>query len=288
VGSLNLMNFCGGTIMSGRDEVNVQQEKIFVKAFDVASAYDLHAARKVLEEDLHGKVLEKTPLLVQFDPRRIVAIFDYGSIVFFDFEPRDRTSLVDRLMPFALRPNKTVSEDDFTLYVGPNPKDPEGTDELFVKELTRDIALLVGAVLSRSVSVEYYEKLVEGALAQLEGPIASLQSRGTIPHRQRELTRRVGFALAVEHELAYALSAFDDPDIVWDGGKRIEELYRRLKRQFDLEDRIRIIERKVSIISRSSTFIIARLEGQRSMILEWIIILLIAAEIVIVMFEKIR
>lgn len=274
--------------MSARDEAEAQQEKIFVKALDVASAYDLHAARKLLEEELKGKVLESTPLLIQFDPRRMVAVFDYGSIVFFNIDPRERTMLVDRLMPFAQRPNKTVSEDDFSLYLAAQPRDPEGTDELFVKELTRDIALLVGAVLSRSVSVEYYEKLVEDALAQLEVPIASLQSRGTIPQRERELTKKVGFALAVEHELAYTLSAFDEPAIVWDGGKRIEELYRRLKRQFDLEDRIRIIEQKVSLISRSSMFIIARLEGQRSMILEWIIILLIFVEILIVIFEKTR
>jgi uncharacterized Rmd1/YagE family protein len=273
--------------MSARDELEAKQDEIFVKALDVASAYDLHSVRKVLEDDLKGTVLEHTPLLVQLAPRKIVAVFDYGSIVFFNIEPGERGSLVERLMPFTQRPNKTVSEDDFTLHVGMLPKDPEGTDELTVKELTRDIALLVGAVLSRSVSVEYYEKLVEDALAQLEGPIASLQTMGTIPHRQRELTKKVGFALAVEHELAYTLSAFDDPAIVWDGGKRIEELYRGLKRQFDLEDRINIIEQKVSLISRSSMFIIARLEGQRSMILEWIIILLIAVEILIVIFERV-
>src|ERR1041384_6050667 len=136
------------------------------------------------KRNLKGKALDPPPLLVQLDSRRTVALFDYGAIVFFNFDSPERATLVERLMPFAQRPNKTVSEDDFTLYVGTNPKDPEGMDELNVKELTRDIALLVGAVLSRSVSVEYYEKLVEDALAQLEGPIWSLQSRGTIRHRE--------------------------------------------------------------------------------------------------------
>src|SRR5258706_15752573 len=116
----------------------------------------------------------------------MVGVFDFRSIVFFKGESPERASLVEGLMPFTQRPNKTVSEDDFILYLGSQSKDPEGTDELTIRELTRDIALLVGAVLSRSVSVEYYEKLVEDALAQLEGPIASLQSTGTIPYRQRE------------------------------------------------------------------------------------------------------
>jgi len=74
---------------------------------------------------------------------------------------------------------------------------------------------------------------------------------------------------------------------VWDGGKRIEELYTNLKRQFDLDDRIKIIQQKVSIISRSTTFIISRLEARRSQFLEWIIILLILLEIVLFAMGKI-
>ncbi len=262
------------------------QETIIVKAFDVASAYDLASARKVLEKELGAKVLENSPLLMHLDGRRMVAVFDYGSVVFFDLEQPDRRRIIDRLAEFATRPNRVVSEDDFTLHLSSRVKEPEGTDVLYVKELNRDIALVVGTVLSRSVSVEFYEKLVGDALARLERPIASLQATGKIPRSERGLTKNVGFALAVEHELAYTLSAFDDPEIVWDGGKRVEELYRNLKREFDLEDRIKVIQQKVSIISRSSTFIISRIEGQRSQILEWIIILLILLEILLVVMGK--
>ena len=272
--------------MPEQTDVKTEPEKVFVKAFDVASTYDLPSARKVLEQEFGGKMLETSPLLVQLDPRKMIAVFDYGSIVFFGVEHEERGRIIDRLNSFASRVNTTISEDDFTLYLSSQAKNPEGTDVLFVKDVNRDIALVVGAVLSRSVSVEYYEKLVGDALAQLERPIASLQATGKIPRSGRSLTRNVGFALAVEHELAYTLSAFDDPDIVWDGGKRIEELYRNLKREFDLEDRINIIQQKVSIISRSSTFVISRIEGQRSQILEWIIILLIVLEILIVIFGK--
>jgi uncharacterized Rmd1/YagE family protein len=261
-------------------------EKILVKAFDVASAFDLPAARKVLEGELHGKLLEDNPLLVQFGPTKMVGVFDYGAVVFFDVERDEGRQLIERLKSFAHRENKTYSEDDFVLNIASRSKKPEGTDELVIREFNRDIALVVGAVLSRSVSVEFYEKLVGDALAQLEEPIASLQNTGSIPHSQRGLTKKVGFALAVEQELAYTLSVFDDPDIVWAGGKPVEELYKSLKREFDLEDRIRIIQQKVSIISRSSTFVISRIEGRRSQFLEWIIILLILLEILLVLFGR--
>ncbi len=272
--------------MADQDIKPPEAERIFVKAFDVASAFDLPAARKLLEEEFQVKVLHNNPLLVQFNAARMIGVFDYGSVVFFDGEFADRREFIDKLKKFAHRENKAYSEDDFVLNLASRARKPDGTDELVVREFNRDIALVVGTVLSRSVSVEYYEKLVADALAQLEQPISFLQSTGKIPHTQRELTKRAGFALAVEQELAYTLSVFDDPDIIWDGGKPIEELYRNLKREFDLEDRIKVIQQKVSIISRSSTFVISRIEGQRSQILEWIIILLIILEIFLVILGK--
>jgi uncharacterized Rmd1/YagE family protein len=264
-----------------------EAEKIFVKAYDVASLFQLHNLRKEFRQDSSVKVLEGNPLLIQSTSRRTIVIFDYGAVVFFDYPDPERREIIEKIKLFAERVNAVVNEDDFTLTLAHVTKAPEGTDELIIKEFNRDIALVISTVLSRSVSVEFYETLVRDALAQLEAPIASLQSTGKIPHRARELTKRVGFALAVEQELAHTLSAFDDPEIVWDGGKRIEELYTSLKRQFDLDDRIKIIQQKVSIISRSTTFIISRLEARRSQFLEWIIIILILLEIVLFATGKI-
>jgi uncharacterized Rmd1/YagE family protein len=128
---------------------------------------------------------------------------------------------------------------------------------------------------------------VTEALAQFEETVEDLARRGWIPRRRKELSKRVGLALSVEHELAYDVSVFDDPDIVWDGGTRIEQLYLSLKKEFDLEDRIKILQQKISLISRSSTFFISRLEAQRSDMLELIIILLILSEIVLLLFGKV-
>ncbi len=272
--------------MPKRNNIPSDGAGISVKALDIASAFDLLAVRKAFDEGMRGKILHNNPLLVQYDPAKMIGVFDYGAVVFFGFDANERREVIDKLRKFAQRENEVYSDDDFVLNLRTRAKKPQGTDELVISEFNRDIALVVGTVLSRSVSVEFYEKLVAHALAKLEEPIASLQDRGKIPLRQRELTKRVGFALAVEQELAYTLAVFDDPEIVWDGGKPIEELYRGLKREFDLEDRIKVIQQKVSIISRSSTFVISRIEGERAQILEWIIILLILLEILLVVMGK--
>lgn len=264
-----------------KTEVKLESERIIVKAFDYASEFDLKKARSVLLSRMGGKILDDDPLLVQVTRQKMLMVFDYGAVVFFDHTDEEIGEFLSLLDSCAFRKNKRISQDEFTLYLSGRTKKPEGTEELTVKELNRDIALVVGVVLSRSVSVEYYESLVSNALATFEETISELATRGWMPRRRRELTKQVGFALSVEHELAYNISVLDDPDIVWDGGGKIEALYASLKREFDLVDRIRVIQQKVSIISRSSTFVLGRLEAQRSNMLEWIIILLILSEILL-------
>ena len=273
-------------VMVELEEPKSESEKITVLAYDYASSYDLRSARDFLQKDLKGKTLQADPLLVQLEKNRMVAVFEYGSIVFFNLEEAGCKEIIEKLKPFAQRPNKFISEDNFVLYPGPRLKKPEGTEELVIRELNRDIAMLVGVVLSRSVSLEYYERLVSDALAQYEEIITELAVRGWIPRKRRDQVKRVGLALSVEHELVYNVSVFDDPDIVWDGGSRIEQLYLSMRKEFDLEDRIKVLQQKISLISRSSTFFLSRLEAQRSNMLELIIIILILSEIILVLFGK--
>lgn len=262
-----------------------EPQKIVVKAFDTASSYDLKAARDILVNNFSGKILNLNPLLATTDINTMITVFDYGSIVCFNCTQAMITELVDTLRSCTQRPNKRINEDDFVLNLAPEYRSPEGTEEWFIKEFNRDIALVVSVVLSRSVSLEYYEGIVSETLATLEKTVSDLAATGKIKRDEVSLTKRVGFAISIEQELAYSLSIFDDPDILWFGGKRIEALYKSLKREFDLEDRTKIIQQKISIISRSSTFIISRLEAHRSQILEWIIIILILAEIVLALLK---
>jgi uncharacterized Rmd1/YagE family protein len=260
-------------------------ERIVVRAFDVASLYDLRAARERLSGELHGRIAMTNPLLVQIRPRKLLVVFEYGTVVFFNFEPLECERVIAQLKTCSHRPNKEIGKDDFTLLLAPKGKRPEGTDELTVKEFNRDTCLVVAIVLSRSVALEYYEKLVGESLAALEQTMAALAHEGKIRRTEKDLARQVGEALLIEHELVYYIEVFDDPDIIWDGGVRNEQLYRELKREFDLDDRTKAIQQKVSLISRWSTFVISRLEAHRSRMLEWIIIVLIFSEIVLVLFR---
>jgi uncharacterized Rmd1/YagE family protein len=271
--------------MPKRTRKGTARETIIARAYDYASSYDLRSAREILQAPRGARLVGAYPLMVQYDTHRIIVVFDYGSVVFFGYEEFECRALLESLGGCAQRKNKSIATDDLSLTLVPRRRRPEGTDVIYIQEFNRHTATLVAVVLSRSVALEYYEGLVESSLEGLEATVQALASTGRIPRRQRQLTRQVGLALLIEHELAFSVGVFDDPEIVWEGGKRNDQFYRALTREFDLNDRIKVIQQKVSLISRWSTFVISRLEGSRAEILEWLIVILILSEIILMLLK---
>ncbi|CAM9475204.1 unnamed protein product [Ectocarpus fasciculatus] len=68
-------------------------------------------------------------------------------------------------------------------------------------------------------------------------------------------------------------AAWKDPDYnyVWEG----------LREEFEMDSRLRKIESKLSMLQQNTNFFIEMLHNQKSTMLEWTIIVLIAAEIVV-------
>jgi len=254
-------------------------DTITVKAFDVATSFDLKQFAPEVERV--GSILKNNPLIADLGQGRYIAAFDYGSIVFFNLTDASVEGWIERVKPYAQRMNREYHTDEFQLILSPDQGSRISTEELAVNKLDKDIVTLVSIVLSRSVALEYFEHLISQSLASLEEFIQRLAHEGRIVRKHRALIKQVGLALAIEHELAYNLEVLDEPDVVWEGGEEIERLYRNLSKMFDLGDRTEVIEKKLSLISRSSEFIISRLSDRRATLLELAIVILILVEIVL-------
>lgn len=205
---------------------------IQVYAFDIATSFDLVAMRSVAET--WGKVLEHNPLIVEFEPNKFMVVFEYGSVVTFSFSRSEVRGWLERLKQYAVRTNRREFTDSFTLYIGNQRAGVMSKEELSVRQFFLDTVKLVAVVLSRSVSLEYYEELIDRNLAKLEASVDSLSREGKLVLKRRQLLKQVGTALAIHHELAYNLQLLDDPDVVWDGGEEMHKLYQNLSGQFSI------------------------------------------------------
>ena len=252
---------------------------ISVLAFDVATSFDLTTLRPAAEQ--WGRVVERSPLIVELSQDRYLAIFPYGSVVFFNLTIDEARSWLDQIKSYATRANRREFTDTFTLYVGVKRR-AASTEEVSVKKFLLDTVKLVATVLSRSVSLEYYEDLIDRNLGKLEESVDQLSREGRLVLKRRELVKVVGLALAIHHELAYNLQLLDDPDVLWEQGPEMQELYQNLGSQFSISTRAAVLERKLNIMARSSEFIIERLQDRTANLLEWAIIGLFVIDLVFI------
>jgi len=233
----------------------LNKEKILVMAFDVATRFDLSALRS--QTLSWGKELERNPLIVEFPEKRYLAIFEYGSVVFINFPDEEIKPKLVNLKTHAVGANRREFSDNFTLYLG--EQGAATTEELYVRELTTDVVKLVAIVLSRSVSLEYYEDLCVQILAGLEKPVEKLTGEGRFSLKPRDYQKQVGLVLAIDLELAYNLQLLDEPDVVWESSN-MQRIYESLGEIFSLKERAHVIEHKLKIIKESNEFMLSQLQ----------------------------
>lgn len=257
-------------------------QEIKVLAYDIATSFDMDQLRRRASE--WGNLRETEPVIIELAKNKYMVVFDYGSVVFFNTDSSEAQSLMERLKEFAQRANRQVYTDDFTLYVGGGPG-VASSDQLTVSKFFLDAVKLVAIVLSRSVALSYYEDLIDRSLAKLEKTVDTVAREGRFVGKRRSLIKQVGLANAIQHELAYNLALLDDPDVVWERGEEMQKLYQNLSVQFSIQRRAQIINRKLSIISNSTSFIIEQLQYRTANVLELAIIFLFIVDLIIFLIE---
>lgn len=256
-------------------------QSISILAFDVATNFNLVPLRTAAAA--WGEVVARDPVIVALPDNRYIAIFDYGSVVFFNCDADTAQSWFAKLSSFASRMGREIYSDSFTLHVGKPDGEPT-TEEFSVPEYTLDVIKLVAVVLSRSVSLEYFEFLVDRSLAQLEDTIEQLAKTGRLVGRRKMHIQQAGVALNIQHELAYNVGLMDEPDILWEGGSRIAKLYTHLSQTFDISERVQTLQRKLEIISKSTEFIIHRIQDKTLIWQEYAIIALFVIDVLLIYY----
>jgi required for meiotic nuclear division protein 1 len=255
--------------------------QIEVKAYDIARSINLTE----LKTAKLGNIICEDPLIFQ-EKDQYLAVFDFGVAVFFGYDKPEIARRVQEIKENTIGYKTDYSKDDFILHVGTIEGSTLPTkEELTVENLKLDNIKLVSIVLARSVSLEYFENLINKSLEKLTDIVQSLASKGKTGEPESRLSKEVGVSLVIEHELAYNLEILEEPEVLWEGGRKIENLYRTLAKTFELESRVQILEKKIDIVSKTNRFLIDQLQARRASLLELIIILLIVFEIVFFIAE---
>jgi uncharacterized Rmd1/YagE family protein len=245
-----------------------------------------------LGEGLDVKGLERqdafsaNPLAFRTSTDGTAMLFKFGAVVFFKMTPIEEEGLVHGLArriigPLAEREVETVS-----IVVAP---DDEGllssSGAIQVRSTDSNRLLLVGEALAVSVALAYDERRIAHAFEKIEPVAASLIKRRLPPGPKSAMLEQIGEALLIQKRLASRVDLDEKPDILWDHPE-LERLWAKLVDEYDLPARARAVERKLVVIRETADTITDLISTRTSHRLELYVIILIAIEIALVLYDR--
>jgi required for meiotic nuclear division protein 1 len=146
---------------------------------------------------------------------------------------------------------------------------------------------ITSLVLAQSIAITSAEELTEDMLEKTIVYSKALKRTGTFPTNRTELIKFIGFCTTTRQEILSNLYINGSiPEEAWED-HNLEKLFLKLKDQYDLESRFRGLNQSLDSIKSSIEIILDLINARRSFVGEWIIISLIAFEIIMSIADKI-
>jgi required for meiotic nuclear division protein 1 len=256
--------------------------KIKIEAVQVAESFNIKKFRAEYQSDVYSS--STSELFYAQDNNRFLYLFDYGVVVFANFEAIEKSNFIQFVKKYAtLEVNENLSE-EYSIQVEASITKSVVKDSFVTVPIVNPSVLrIVMLNIAQSVALEYYEILTNNLINSSKEYILELELKGKISISKINLLKYIGKVLNVKNSIIDNLYILDDPNLVWDN-EELNFLNRQLKANFDINTRFKDLDYRLQIVEDNLRLFTDVLNVRESSRLEWIIVILIAIEIVIALF----
>ena len=243
---------------------------------------DLRAFR---QQHPNHPVLLADPLILEPEPGVYAVLTKFGGLVCWNCSEETRQQLREAVAALPGSHDRSEEVSDEIEVVSGAPRDTMEFERLAVRKLTREKVKIISVALAQSIALEYFENRVREALGQSEPIVILLRKEGRLHRKEKEIVQAVGFAMEVRSAVLAKLTLFDSPPEAWESAA-LTRLVVQLYDYFDLDERLGAIKEKVNYLTDLNSTLLNLLSNRKSRNLEWIVIALIALEIVIFVYME--
>ena len=249
------------------------------------TAHALQIADRINTAGFEGPVLSSTPLAVRVGSGGTAVVFRYGVVVFIGMSVQDEADFLARLKPRLFGLITPHEEELAKIQVAREAEEtiPVG-GPIEVKEFSLERLLIVADALAKSVVLGRGERELTNVFDTIEPFSRELATLGRTSKNRTDMLKLIGEALLVQHRVSGRVAVGEKPDVLWDRPD-LERLYARLEDEYELNERVETLNRKLAVISETATTLADIIDTKRSLRLELIVVILIAFEIVIGFYD---
>ncbi len=237
---------------------------------------------------LQGSVLEMV-IGEQAYENEMILVFSFGSIVFINSDKKH----TEIFMKYIKKIKTDIDiehyekfKDDYALHLTEG-EELECTDE-YVQVPQNDLFYpeLIAIVIAKSVALERIEEQLGKILDNIEIKIDNLE-KGKLNIGNKELAKTISRIVRHEYNTIAYIMILDKPDITWISSNA-SLFYEQMSDFFELNDRYEVIKNKTEILKSIVDGLADISSSIRGLFLEWIIIILIVIEVILMFLDLFR
>jgi uncharacterized Rmd1/YagE family protein len=267
-----------------------------VEAYYVAKTIDLAPLiMSTLARDAPRKKYTRTHLLIELPSDAAkkranpsyVAVYRFGSVVFFNVSPRFQIQILEAVKRFAAEPQAKGFEpkDSFGVCVMPSaPRTRVTPEHCIVPELNMNAVAVISEVMAQSVALESYSEIVDSLLDNFGSLNSEISSSSKVELDKKLLFSKIAQNNRIFIDLISKLRIKGRSEIAWEK-MEYEVIHSGMIKEFELDDRFELIQFKLDLIQENSKLFLEVIQHQKSASLEWIIVVLILFECILMCLE---
>eukprot|EP00899_Mesostigma_viride_P000698 jgi/Mesvir1/10629/Mv16755-RA.1 len=182
--------------------------------------------------------------------------------------------------------DRALPTEDYALVVRPSLREWSSgrVDPIVVQMLDNDNVRVISSVLAQTVALDFYSRRVDRLMQKFIGINEELGRTGLFHISKKELFKLVAFQNNLITNILTKLRLLERSETAWKC-QQYYDIWQSLRQDLDIEERWEHLNFKVDMLQRQMTFFLEILQNRKSDFLEWTIIILIAIEIVVSLYD---
>lgn len=233
-------------------------------------------------DEMHSAYASYPDLSTQVDTPEVF-VFDYGTIVIWGMTVQQEQRFINDIAKFCQSPlpADSIQTEDFNFYYTKEYQARIYNDFISLRDPRNHmIKLAISHALSQSVKTSLFEDLVSDTIETTSPLPALIAQTGSVNLTRRQLNMQIGELFILRINIHLQGSVLDSPELMW-AEPHLEPVYAAVRSYLEIGQRVTLLTERLDVIS--DLLAVLREQGSRrhDEILEWIVIVLIAAEIVV-------
>lgn len=212
-----------------------------------------------------------------------VFLFDYGTVVIWGMTLQEERRFLKEIAKFEVEKlsKDDIETEEFNFYYTREYQARIYNDFISLREKRNYMTkLAISHALSQSVKTSLFEDLVDNTIDVTKDIPFQIASTGKIDLNKKQINMQIGELFILRISIHLQGSVLDAPELMW-AEPQLDPVYQAVRSYLEMDQRVGLLTERLNVIGDLLAVLKDQLTVTHGELLEWIVIILIFAEVVV-------